>query len=637
MASPPSLAKLSISDSPSPPLGVQYRREDILGGFGIPTPPPQQPLMNPYAYTPSAGSASPFSAMPNIAYNAPYSPHKKQIARAALPSQWLESESRPESRSLSPPSSLPSSASTAALGVGDFDLSSNGGSPPRLNGGAPQNMIPPMVHTPNGGLTTVDEDIIPTAIVIKNIPFNVKRETLLDIIASLNIPTPYAFNYHLDALGAFRGLAFANFRQAADADAVVAALNGFDVQGRKLRVEYKKVLQAGEKERIEREKALRRMRSMGFDRPSPQSQVSVPPLPSGVSPVSPWGSPDGGDLLGNMSGAPAPASLIGGLGNGVYTPQVGLPQLQLPSSGGHVNGMNISMASASPPPLSAPASNKNEIDMNDPTTLDIYSRVLLFKDDRMRDELAFSRSLTPKQRRTVHLIAQKLGVYHYSVGEGEDRYAVVTREPPEGRTPTRHPATLSRATSQNLLSPNDSATTTMASLRLKKSMPSLRSSGLGTSPFSGSFLSAPGLSASTTPTLAMRRSNSNLHAAHNNSQGGHFATISTSTPPRTRGSDIGALFGNPILPPVPVPPVPALPAGLTSANNGLTTSTSSASTASSGSSASSVVRQPRGPSAAGGSGFLGRNRSAAENAQPQNNTANANGGLEATTHQPLEI
>jgi hypothetical protein len=29
-----------------------------------------------------------------------------------------------------------------------------------------------------------DEDIIPTAIVIKNIPFNVKRETLLDIIVS---------------------------------------------------------------------------------------------------------------------------------------------------------------------------------------------------------------------------------------------------------------------------------------------------------------------------------------------------------------------------------------------------------------------------------------------------------------------
>ena len=42
--------------------------------------------------------------------------------------------------------------------------------------------------------------------------------------ASLSIPTPYAFNYHLDQSGQFRGLAFANFRQAVDADAVVAAL-----------------------------------------------------------------------------------------------------------------------------------------------------------------------------------------------------------------------------------------------------------------------------------------------------------------------------------------------------------------------------------------------------------------------------
>ena len=38
------------------------------------------------------------------------------------------------------------------------------------------------------------------------------------------------------------------------------------MQGRKLRVEYKKVLQAGEKERIEREKAIRRMRSMQLEK-----------------------------------------------------------------------------------------------------------------------------------------------------------------------------------------------------------------------------------------------------------------------------------------------------------------------------------------------------------------------------------
>jgi hypothetical protein len=76
-------------------------------------------------------------------------------------------------------------------------------------------------------------------------------------------------------------------------------------------------------------------------------------------------------------------------------------------------------------------SASNELDLNDPSTLEIYSRILLFKDDHMRDELAFSRTLSPKQRRIVHLVAQKLGVYHYSIGEGEERYAVVTRIDPE--------------------------------------------------------------------------------------------------------------------------------------------------------------------------------------------------------------
>ena len=80
--------------------------------------------------------------------------------------------------------------------------------------------------------------------------------------------------------------------------------------------------------------------------------------------------------------------------------------------------------------VAAPAPS-NELDLNDPATLEIYSRILLFKDDPMRDELAFSRTLTPKQRRVVHLIAQKLGVYHYSLGEGEERYAVVTRVDPD--------------------------------------------------------------------------------------------------------------------------------------------------------------------------------------------------------------
>lgn len=43
---------------------------------------------------------------------------------------------------------------------------------------------PPLApSTPNQ--SGPDDEVIPTAIVIKNIPFNVKRETLLDIIVRI--------------------------------------------------------------------------------------------------------------------------------------------------------------------------------------------------------------------------------------------------------------------------------------------------------------------------------------------------------------------------------------------------------------------------------------------------------------------
>lgn len=100
-------------------------------------------------------------------------------------------------------------------------------------------------------------DLIPTAIVIKNIPFNVRKETLAMLMQELNLPTPYAFNYHFDN-GIFRGLAFANFQNPEDTWQVIDALNGFDVSGRKLRVEYKKMLPEAERERIEREKREKR-------------------------------------------------------------------------------------------------------------------------------------------------------------------------------------------------------------------------------------------------------------------------------------------------------------------------------------------------------------------------------------------
>ena len=180
---------------------------------------------------------------------------------------------------------------------------------------------------------------------------------------------PYAFNYHFDQ-GIFRGLAFANFHTPSEASEVVTALNGLDVSGRKLRVEYKKVLQAGEKERIEKEKALKRMHYA-------QTQERKKDRAMDSSLTSPNAQKDAGSV-------------------------------PLPSATGEL------------------AENAN-INLNDAATLEIYSRVLLFRDDRMRDELSFSRSLSASERHVVHVVAQKLGLYHYTLGEGDERHVVVTK------------------------------------------------------------------------------------------------------------------------------------------------------------------------------------------------------------------
>jgi RNA recognition motif-containing protein len=123
---------------------------------------------------------------------------------------------------------------------------------PSLNNGNSGSML-----NASYGHSEVDEELIPTAIVIKNIPFAVKKEQLVQLMTDLRLPLPYAFNYHFDN-GVFRGLAFANFTTAEETAAVIDSMNHFELNGRKLRVEYKKMLPVAERERIEREKRERR-------------------------------------------------------------------------------------------------------------------------------------------------------------------------------------------------------------------------------------------------------------------------------------------------------------------------------------------------------------------------------------------
>lgn len=135
-----------------------------------------------------------------------------------------------------------------------------------------------------------EEELIPTAIVIKNIPFAVKKEQLVALMTDMNLPLPYAFNYHFDN-GVFRGLAFANFTTAEETSQVIEAMNHMDLQGRKLRVEYKKMLPAAERDRIERDKRERRGQLQEQHQPmqtgSLHNQASLSSINSGIPATSP--------------------------------------------------------------------------------------------------------------------------------------------------------------------------------------------------------------------------------------------------------------------------------------------------------------------------------------------------------------
>lgn len=216
-----------------------------------------------------------------------------------------------------------------------------------------------------------DDELIPTAIVIKNIPFAVKKEQLVQVMTEMNLPLPYAFNYHFDN-GVFRGLAFANFTTPDETAAVITAMNHLELHGRKLRVEYKKMLPQAERDRIEREKRERRGQLEEQHRP--------------------------------MAGAP--------LNN----------QPSLSSVGSHVNA-------ASPSPLSG-RPGEPALDMNDPTTLRYYSQLILFQGDPAQgDVLGFPPDLPSAHRTVVHGLAHRLGLHHESHGSGNDRRVHVYRVP----------------------------------------------------------------------------------------------------------------------------------------------------------------------------------------------------------------
>jgi RNA recognition motif-containing protein len=242
---------------------------------------------------------------------------------------------------------------------------------------------------PNGPASDADQ-LIPTAIVIKNIPFAVRKEALAALMMDMHLPQPYAFNYHFDN-GVFRGLAFANFQSPEDTRIVIETMNGMDVHGRKLRVEYKKMLPEAERERIEREKRERRGQLEEQHRgPILHQQPSL-------------------QALGNLAANPPRNS-------------------------------PLSMRSSSPHPgqVTNPAAI-GDLDLNDPQTLGFYTELTLFRRDNSREILIFPPTVPPEQRRQIHILAHHMGLEHQSVGDSDSRQIhVIKRQIPSPTAQTHN-------------------------------------------------------------------------------------------------------------------------------------------------------------------------------------------------------
>ncbi|KAF9199132.1 hypothetical protein BGZ49_010794 [Haplosporangium sp. Z 27] len=258
---------------------------------------------------------------------------------------------------------------------------------------------PSMQQSPQHQVTEEQTDTIPTAIVIKNIPFSVKRDALLAILENLDIPKPYAFNYHFDN-GVFRGLAFANYRTAEETEIVVNAVNGLDVSGRKLRVEFKKVMPAAEQEKREQEKAAALAAEAQHRRELEMMEVQILEQERREQ----------------------------------ERRELELQNREFDRDRRNRSSVLLerqsSVRSVERDDSDSRNSSLNHLDLNDGETLAFYDRLLMFRGDSTKDDMIFPENLNARQRRILHLIADKLSLHHFSEGEGNLRRLIITKTPP---------------------------------------------------------------------------------------------------------------------------------------------------------------------------------------------------------------
>ncbi|CCE61185.1 hypothetical protein TPHA_0A01000 [Tetrapisispora phaffii CBS 4417] len=213
-----------------------------------------------------------------------------------------------------------------------------------------------------------EQEIIKNAIVIKNIPFTIKKEELLEFINSLQLPLPYAFNYHFDN-GIFRGLAFANFNTVEETKRIVKELNSQEIGGRKLRVEMKKMLPQSEKERVEKEEKLRKQ---NFNKHHQQPSFENDHYTQIYYKNNNYTTAAISTPVQERYYAPAfcsPSCIVN-------------PNMQIPTS----------------------------VDFNDSESLELFAQLLIFRENDNYDELAYPISLSPNHRNILTSLRIFLGL-----------------------------------------------------------------------------------------------------------------------------------------------------------------------------------------------------------------------------------
>jgi hypothetical protein len=82
---------------------------------------------------------------------------------------------------------------------------------------------------------------------------------------------------------------------------------------------------------------------------------------------------------------------------------------------------------ADPPTYCILTSAPGDLNFNNPEVLNYYTELTLFKSDPSREIIIYPQTMTPEQRRTIHVLAHNLGLEHSSIGEGDGRQVQVLK------------------------------------------------------------------------------------------------------------------------------------------------------------------------------------------------------------------